>query len=95
MIATDSASPDLETRIALRHGADALTHMREAIERAAQELVRYEGQYHETDRLADKAKVLNWAIQHLCTSIMGNARIDLAADAQAQLHALATRATIL
>ena len=83
---------DLETRFALRNGADALQCMREAIERAAQEIARYEEQFQNADGLDQKAKVLNWAINHVCTSIMGNARIDLAAGAQAGLHALAKRA---
>ncbi len=66
--------------------------MREAIERAAQEIARYEVQFQEATDLGQKAKVLNWAINHLCTSIMPNARIDLAAGAQAELHALGLRA---
>jgi hypothetical protein len=83
---------DLETHLALRNGADALQCMREAIERAAQEIARYEAHFRNADGLDQKAKVLNWAINHVCTSIMGNARIDLAAGAQAELHALAKRA---
>jgi hypothetical protein len=89
---TDINGLDLETHLALRNGADALQCMREAIERAAQEIARYEAQFQESAGLDQKAKVLNWAINHVCTSIMGNARIDLAAGAQAELHALAKRA---
>ena len=89
---TDINGLDLETHLALRNGADALQCMREAIERAAQEIARYEVQFQEATDLGQKAKVLNWAINHLCTSIMPNARIDLAAGAQAELHALGLRA---
>lgn len=87
----DTARPDLETRIALRHGASALAHMREALEAAALAISRYEEQYREAADLGQNAKVLNWAINHICTSIMPNARIDLAAGAQAELHAIALR----
>jgi hypothetical protein len=83
---------DIETHLALRNGAEALQRMREAIERTAQEIARYEVQFQEAADLGQKAKVLNWAINHLCTSIMPNARIDLAAGAQAELHALGLRA---
>ncbi len=89
---TTKTAPDLETRIALRHGENALQCIRESLERAAQEIARYVGQYQEADDLDKKARVLNRAINHVCTSIMGNARIDLAAGAQAELHALAKRA---
>jgi hypothetical protein len=89
---TEINPPDLETRFALRNGADALQCMREAIERAAQEIARYEEQFQNAESLDQQAKVLNWAINHVCTSIMGNARIDLAASAQAELHTLAKRA---
>ncbi|MFZ5635455.1 MAG: hypothetical protein ACOY82_02600 [Pseudomonadota bacterium] len=89
---TDTVRPDLETRIALRHGASALAHMREALEAAALAISRYEEQYREAADLGQNAKVLNWAINHVCTSVLGNARVDLAADAQAELNAIATRA---
>ena len=89
---TEINGVDLETHLALRNGAEALQCMREAIERAAQEIARYEAHFQNADGLDQKAKVLNWAINHVCTSIMGNARIDLAAGAQAELHALAKRA---
>ena len=89
---TDINGLDLETHLALRNGADALQYMREAIERAAQEIAHYEAQFQNADGLDQTAKVVNWAINHVCTSIMGNARIDLAAGAQAGLHALAKRA---
>ncbi len=82
---------DLETHFALRNGAEALQCMRTAIERAAQEIARYEVQFQEAAGFDQKANVLNWAINHICTSIMGNARIDLAAGAQAELHAIAMR----
>lgn len=82
---------DLEMGLTLRKGAEALQHMREAIERTAQEIARYELQFQEAASFDEKAKVLNWAINHLCTSILPNARIDLAASAQAELHALGQR----
>ena len=89
---TTKTDTDLETSIALRHGAQALRCMREALEYAAQEIARYEQQFEKADDLDMKAKTLNWAINYICTSVMNNARIELAAAAQAELHAIAKRA---
>ena len=89
---TTKTAPDLETRIALRHGANALQCMREALERAAKDIACCEAQFVETDDLSRKAKVLNRAIIRICTGVINNARIDLAADAQAELSAVAYRA---
>ena len=46
---------DIETHLALRNGAEALQRMREAIERAAQEIARYEVQFQEATDLGQKA----------------------------------------
>ena len=86
------AAPDLETRIALLHGAKALQCMRESLERAAKDIAHCEAQFLEADNLSRKAKVLNKAIIRMCTGVINNARIDLAADAQAELSAIVARA---
>jgi dihydroxyacid dehydratase/phosphogluconate dehydratase len=88
---TDTRHPDLETRIALRHGAHALQYMRESLERAAKDIANCEAQFLASDNLSRKAKILNAAIIRMCTGVINNARIDLAADAQAELHAIAER----
>lgn len=88
---TDAAS-DLDTRIALHHGANALRDMREELERAVKDLARFEAQFLEANDLGRKAKVLNKAIIRMCTGVINNARIDLAADAQAELSVAASRA---
>jgi hypothetical protein len=79
----------LEMRIALRHGASALQQMREAHERAVQEIARYEAHFNDATGLDEKANVLNWALTYVCTSVMPNACVNLVADAQAELRALA------
>jgi hypothetical protein len=88
---TDTDHPDLETRIALRLAADALRCMRESLERAANEIEHFEAQFQKVDSLSRKAKILNAAIIRMCTGVINNARIDLAADAQAELRAIAER----
>jgi hypothetical protein len=88
---TDTDQRDLETRIALRLAADALRCMRESLERAAKDIENCEAQFQKVDSLSRKAKILNAAIIRMCTGVINNARIDLAADAQAELHAIAER----
>ncbi len=83
----------LDTRIAIERGADAISIMRKAMDRAELELERYEAQYAKVSNPAEKARILNRAILHVCSSILPNARIDLAADAQAELQAIAAKET--
>lgn len=88
---TDIDSNHFETHVALRNGASALREMRLALEYAAQKLAEYEARFEGMEGLLDKAQVLNFALAHVCTGVMPNARIDLAANAQAELYALAKR----
>lgn len=88
---TEIDSNHFETHVALRNRASALREMRLALEYAAQKLVEYEARYEGMEGLLDKAQVLNCAVAHVCTGVMPNARIDLAASAQAELYALGKR----
>lgn len=80
-----------EIHVASRNGASALREMRLALEYAAEKLMEYEARYEGMEGLLDKAQVLNCALAHVCTGLMPNARIDLAANAQAELYALGKR----
>ena len=79
---------------AIRDGAEALQRAREALERAVEEIKRYEARYDDTrvetfgatSPMQAKADVLNWALGYIASSILGNARLDLIADAQAKLR---------
>ena len=82
---------ELERRIAIQKGADALKQLRAAFDRASRDLAQYESRYEEVDGLKDKAQVLNWALNLVSTGILPNARLDLTACAQAELHAIAKR----
>lgn len=88
---TDIDPLAFETKSALRNGASALKEMRSALEHATRKLQEYEEDYDAARGLLDKARILNWALAHVCTSVITNARIDLAACAQAELHALGQR----
>lgn len=81
----------LDIRIAIERGGESLELIRKALLRGAQEIERYEAQYMDTSDLAELARILNRAIGHACSSILPNARIELAADAQAELQAIAAQ----
>lgn len=78
---------NLQTRIAIDRGGQSLDLMRKALLRAAAEIARYDERYRETDDLAEMARIMNAAILHVTANVLPNVRIDLAADAQAELAA--------
>ena len=82
---------ELERRIAIQKGTDALKQLRAAFDRASQDLAAYESRYQQADTLQDKAQVLNWALNLVSTGVLPNARLDLTACAQAELHAIVKR----
>ncbi len=69
---------------AVEDGALVLKMSRECLERAVEEMKRYEEGYLSDKDLGKKAKRLNWAINYLA-SMLGNVRMDLLADRQAEL----------
>ena len=82
---------ELERRIAIQKGTDALKHLRAAFDRASQDLAAYESRYEQVEDLESKALVLIWALSLVSTGVLPNARLDLTACAQAELHAIAKR----
>ncbi len=80
---------ELERRIAIQKGTDALKQLRAAFDRASRDLAQYEARYEQADALQDKAQVLNWALNLVSTGVLPNARLDLIACAQAELYAIA------
>lgn len=53
--------------------------------RAAQELESYKAKLEQADTHQQKAAIINWAINYLATGIYPNIRIDMLANAQANL----------
>ena len=82
---------DLERRSAVRKGADALSQMRSAIDRAAREMAELEARYLQAVDVKDMTRLLSSAINLVSTGILPNARLGMTAWAQASLHALAKR----
>ena len=79
------------TRRAITQGEDALTNIKHALEHALREIERCQARYQAAP-LLEKSRVLNHALSTACTWAIVNARIGLAADAQAEQHAIAQNA---
>ena len=104
--ADPAVAPDLiarrneyENEAAIRAGREALQHARETLERAAEDIKRYEERYENAEPetldgrslMLTKANVLGWALGYIASSILGNTRLDLIADAQAKLQVQVAR----
>ena len=58
------------------------------LQRAMYELERYAEKFDEAEDNVERAKVLNYSINHLVCNIQPNLRIDLLAHSQAELSKL-------
>ena len=56
-----------------------------SLQRAMYEMEVYAEKYENAGTDYDRAKAINYAINHLCCNIQANLRIDLLADSQAEL----------
>ncbi len=76
------------TRRAVCQGEDALANIKQALDFATREIVRSQERYPDAT-LEEKARIVNHALSTICTWATVNARLGLAADAQAALYAAA------
>lgn len=72
------------------NGRDALVNARAALERAMGEIDRYMTSYDQMSG-ADKARVLEWAINYLASSVIPNCRLDMLASAEVAIVATHSR----
>lgn len=83
--------PELKDIIAKQYredGREALLTARGALERAMREIDRYLDRYEQAENTQEMANNLNWAINELASNVLGNARLDMLAHAQAKLATL-------
>ena len=83
--------PELKDIIAKQYredGREALLTARVALERAMREIDRYLDRYEQAENTQEMANNLNWAINELASNVLGNARLDMLAHAQAKLATL-------
>ena len=68
-----------------KNARESLMNARNTLERALQEMDSYVAQFDGAATDGDRAKILNWTINHLVSSIQPNLRIDMLADRQSEL----------
>ena len=73
----------------VKQAADRLQDAVDTLQRCMCEVERYGERFSEAATDRERAQVVNWVINYLVCSITPNLRIDLLADSQAQLAALA------
>ena len=59
------------------------------LQRSMYEIERYQERMQDANSDKERAQVINWAVNYLVCNIMPNLRVDLLADSQAELRALA------
>ena len=59
------------------------------LRRSMYEIERYQERLQDCKTDKERAQVVNWAVNYLVCNIMPNLRVDLLADSQAELCALA------
>ncbi len=59
------------------------------LQRTMYEIERYQERMQDAKTDKERAQVINWAVNYLVCNIMPNLRVDLLADSQAELRALA------
>ena len=76
---------EMMTEQAERMAREALADPRSTLERALRELDRYAEQLDAAETLSEKAKVMNWVLNYLASGITPNLRLNMIANAQAEL----------
>jgi hypothetical protein len=83
---------DLDTlmrQMAEQKARDALLTARSTLERSLRELDHYIERIDTAETAHDKSQVMNWALNALACNITPNLRLDLIANAQAELASVA------
>lgn len=76
---------ELVAEMTRQNARESLMNARNTLERALQEMERYITKFDDATTDRDRAKVLNWSINHLACNIQPNLRIDMLADRQSEL----------
>ena len=76
---------EIKAQYAEEAALKALLHAQTTLEANMHELYRYIEKFKEASTAKDKAAVLNWSLNHLVCNITPNLRLDLIANAQAEL----------
>ncbi len=76
---------EIKAQYAEEAALKALLHAQTTLEANIRELDRYIEKFKEASTAKDKAAVLNWSLNHLVCNISPNLRLDMIANAQAEM----------
>ena len=80
---------EIQRQYAVTQAKDRLQDAVNTLQRSMYELEVYIERFDQAETERERSQVVNWAVNYLVCSITPNLRIDLLADSQAQLAALA------
>jgi len=80
---------EIQKQYAVNQAKERLQDAVNTLQRSMYELEVYIERFDEAETERERSQVVNWAVNYLVCSITPNLRIDLLADSQAQLAALA------
>ena len=76
---------DMLNQLKQQNAKQALIYTRSILERAIHELDTYIDYLDKADSNSKRAQIMNWALHYLTCNILPNVRLDLIANAQAEL----------
>lgn len=71
-----------------QNARESLAGARNTLKRTLQEMDGYIAKFDDATTDRDRAKIINWSINYLVSSIQPNLRIDLLVNSQSELFAL-------
>jgi DNA-binding transcriptional regulator YbjK len=80
---------EIQKQYAVTQAKERLQDAVNTLQRSMYELEVYIERFEQAETERERSQVVNWAVNYLVCSITPNLRIDLLADSQAQLAALA------
>jgi DNA-binding transcriptional regulator YbjK len=80
---------EIQRQYAVNQAKERLQDAVNTLQRSMYELEVYIERFDQAETERERSQVVNWAVNYLVCSITPNLRIDLLADSQAQLAALA------
>lgn len=72
-------------KIAIKNGEDCFITAIQALDRAREEMRGYLERFKEMETASEKTAVLSWATNHLASSLLSNARLDLMVSTAAEI----------
>ena len=79
------STADMLNQLKQQNAQQALIYARSILERAIHELDTYIDYLDKADSNSKRAQIMNWALHYLVCNILPNVRLDLIANAQAEL----------